>query len=136
VKQKRTNLSRAEQLAMATAQHVAIIDFMKRTDICSEVRKMLMDSREGIVFDKMCSCERPVTGKDLEGAIEVPSSRSVVAKRLSEFLQKLSSGFDVFRRERVIITVPRKIGRAQVGYYFACLDAVSGEYLDSVWRQL
>lgn len=130
MKKRELRLSRAEQSALATKQHLAVCQFLNRPRIHTSVKGALDISNEQLIFQRMCKSKQPVRGKDLEGVMEVASTRSSAAERLGDFLHKFSDQFEVLNDEHVVITVPRKRGRTQIGYYFACLDTISGQHLD------
>lgn len=126
---KKAKISRAEYQSRATQQHSTICQFLNKAEIYALIKEELDVSNELIIFERMCKSELPVKGEDLK-VMEVASTRSSAAERLGNFLEKFSDRFEVLKEERVVITLPRQRGRIQIGYYFACVDTVSGEYLD------
>jgi hypothetical protein len=93
------------------------------------VRDRLGPSSELTLFQAMCRSASPVESSLFEEYIGVTSAVSAAAKRLSEFVERFSQEFPMLREEHVTITIPRKRGHVQVGYHFACWNALLKEYV-------
>jgi hypothetical protein len=113
--------SRAEYLEQARRQHVAVTWLLGKKEIREKISEELGDSTENLLFRSMCKSKLPVKGKSFEDE-RSESAISVAAKRLSRFLDRFSQQFQVLREEGIYLTIPRKVGRIQVGYYFSCFD--------------
>lgn len=115
---------------MARKHHLAVCRFLKRAEIYASVKKRLGDNSEFVLFEKMCKSKLPLKGSILEYDIGVKSTVSGAAQRLNIFLRDFSYQFQVLKDEEVFLTIPRKKGSVQVGYYFVCFDTFSDQYLD------
>jgi hypothetical protein len=125
---RRNRSSRAEYTESARRQHAAVIWLLGKKEIRQKISQELGDSTENMLFSWMCKSEFPVKGKSFEGEW-TESAISVAAKRLSHFLEMFSQRFQVLKEEGISLTIPRKVGHIQVGYYFSCFDRQLRTYL-------
>lgn len=122
-------LSRAEYLQLAKRQHKPIRNFLKTPKLHALIADELGPSSELVLFKAMCNSAAPVNSSRFEEQIGVVSAVSEAAKRLGVFLEKFSQRFPIMLDEGVVITIPRKRGRIQVGYFFACFSRQSRRFL-------
>lgn len=56
---------------------------------------------------------------------------SEIAKELITDLEEWSKSFDLFKKDNVVITIPRKVGGLKVGYYLTCQNVNTHKELDT-----
>jgi len=135
LKKKEPTLSRAELSALAKNSHFAVCEFLKIPEILSLLKEQLGDSKELTLLKLMVKSKSPfeVKNKEIRLGEDHFVSKSTVsgaAKRLDDVLRKFSNQFQVLSKEEIVITIPRKKGGAQVGYYFACFDTNLTRYIN------
>jgi len=123
----RNGPSRVEYAELARRQHAIAVWLLGKKEIREQISEELGDSTENMLFCRMYNSKTPLRGKSFEDWPE--STISIAAKRLSRFLEQFSQQFQVLREEGVSLTIPRKVGRIQIGYYFACFDRQRKTYL-------
>jgi hypothetical protein len=124
----RNRSSRAEYTERAKKQHAAAIWLLGKKEIREKISQELGDSTENMLFFAMCKSKLPVKGKSFEGE-RSEGAISTAAERLSHFLNRFSQQFQVLKEEGICLTIPRKVGHIQVGYYFSCFDRHLRTYL-------
>ena len=135
MKKKEPKLSRAELSALAKNSHCAVREFLNIPEISSLLKNRIEDSKELALLKLMLKSRAPFKVKDKEirlgkDPIVSKSTVSDAAKRLDDVLRKFSDQFQVLSDEEIVITIPRKKGGAQVGYYFSCFRDIDDSYLE------
>ncbi|MHA2062430.1 MAG: ATP-binding protein, partial [Candidatus Sifarchaeia archaeon] len=134
MKKKEPRLSRAELGALAQKSHLAICDFLNKPGILSALKGEFVESAELTLLKIMLKSKCPFEVKDKEVELGkdlvAKSTVSAAAKRLDDVLRKFSKQFQVLTKEEIVISIPRKKGGAQVGYFLCCLSNIDDGYLD------
>ena len=134
MKKKEHRLSRAELGAFAQKSHSAVCEFLNKPGILSTLKGKFVESAELTLLKIMLKSKCPFEVKDKEVELGkdlvAKSTVSAAAKRLDDVLSSFSDQFQVLKEEEIVISIPRRKGGAQVGYFLCCLSSIDGSYLD------
>ena len=125
VAKRKKAVTRIKQTFLAAEQHQQVCQFLKNVNVYDTFKAQFGETREFELFEYMLEANNPVPVKDLEGISLSVSSCSATANNLGEYIEKFSHKYEILKDKKVVITIPRRRGGAQIGYYFACVNEVS-----------
>jgi len=134
----KTTTSRAEALALAKQQHMAVWEFLKqeptRSDLLANLIEEKGEGKELKLLEVLLGTEGPTSACDICEACGMSAGTlSGVAKEANEYLMgKFSNTIEPLKAKRVKICIWCQKGRGGlfVGYYFVCLNTKTKKYLD------
>ena len=119
-------LSRAEAKALAKKSHVIVCRFLGRPAVYDILTALMEDSAELDLLKVMVKSKAPFEVRaeevDLGTDTVAKSTVSTAAQRLDIILGEFANQFRLLRDRGVAISIPRKRGGMQIGYYFACVS--------------
>jgi len=117
----------------AAEQHQAVCQFLNEAGMRDRLLSGLTDSLELKLLKKLLESRKAIELEDFsEEEIVSPSAVSGAAKRLNSYLADFFRKVKLLAGNHVAVTIPRRVGGLQLGYYLACLDTNRKEYLDGV----
>jgi hypothetical protein len=126
-------LSRVAAERNAANQHQDLCQFLNEEGMRDKLLSGLTDSLELTLLKKLLTSRQAVELEDFsKEEIVSPSAVSGAAKRLNNYLADFSRKVNLLAGNHVAVTIPRRVGGLQLGYYLACFDTNRKEYLDGI----
>lgn len=125
------HISKAEAAGLAARQHVPVREFLNQESIRKDLLLGLGESNELTLLKELLKKKRPVTSRYMKDMYDMGGEvTSRAARHVKRYLENFSERFSALNAKNVVMSIYRKVGGNQVGYYFACLNTQTDEYLD------
>lgn len=118
---------------LAQQQHLAVREFLNQEPSYSNLLEGVVQDTEQVLLKMLLGKSSFVDARDVVQYTSVSSTTSIseAAKRLNVYLDDFSRKCDALRTKHTVIKIPREKGGGHFGYYLACFNTKTGEYLDS-----
>lgn len=118
---------------LAQKQHAAVVGFLSQEPFTSQVLGMVPEGSKKVLLTKLLASKGPLKGGDI--ATNTPWTAGAfwpAARGLNGYLGEFSQGVDCLKANGIIIKIPiGSRGGYRVGYYLACFNTNTREYLDA-----
>ena len=118
---------------VAHRRHSVVVDFLSQEPFASRLLSIVPEGSKKVLLTKLLASKEPVLGKQIAANTRwTDGAFWPAAQRLNEYLEAFSQGTSCLKNNGIVIKIPiGSRGGHKFGYYLACFDAQTKEYLDA-----